>query len=98
MPAREKSRQRQFRVNDQVGAPTLCLIHKRQHSPHNAIAPLGALDRTHLGGGDINYAHGLALLVDTRTDKIAAVRESNADGQAHSRSKSRQEAQILKES
>jgi len=58
IPAREEGRQRQLWIDDQIGAPALRFVHQRQHPPDDDVAPLGTLDRAHLGGSDVDHAHG----------------------------------------
>ena len=58
VPAREKRRQRQFGIDDQIGPARLGLVHQRNHARNDGLAALGALNGAHLGGGDIDDTHG----------------------------------------
>ena len=63
IPARKECGQRQLRIDDQVGARRLGFIHQRDHALDDGFAAIGPLDWAHLGGGDINSAHGKAFSV-----------------------------------
>ena len=57
IPAREEGRERQFRIDDQVGAFCFGFVHQRNHALDHGLAAVGFLDRAHLGGGNIDDTH-----------------------------------------
>ena len=63
VPARKECGERQLRIDDQVGAAGFGFIHQRDHALDDGFAAIGFLDRAHLGGGDIDNAHGKAFSV-----------------------------------
>jgi len=48
----------QFRIDDQIGAAGLGFIHQRDHALDDRLAAIRSLDWAHLGGGEIDNAHG----------------------------------------
>ena len=77
VPAREERGERQFRIDDQIGAPGFRFIHQRDHAPDDRFAAVGFLDRAHLGGSDIDDTHGsLPECIDLRLYKARPVRIS----------------------
>jgi hypothetical protein len=57
VPARKECGEGQFRIDDQIGALGFGLIHQRDHALDDGFAAVGFLNRTHLGGGNIDDAH-----------------------------------------
>ncbi len=57
VPAREERGERELRVDDQIGAFRLGFVHQRDHALDDGFAAFGFLDRTQLGGGNIDDAH-----------------------------------------
>jgi hypothetical protein len=57
VPAREERGERELRIDDQIGAFRLRFIHQRDHALDDGFTAFGFLDRTQLGGGNIDNAH-----------------------------------------
>jgi hypothetical protein len=61
VPAREKRRQRQFRIDDQISPARLGFVHERKHARNDGLTALGTLNGAHLSSGDIDDTHGRAF-------------------------------------
>src|SRR6202040_1968514 len=57
IPARKKCGECEFRINDQVCASGLGLVHQSEHALDDDFPAIGTLDRPHLSGRDIDDSH-----------------------------------------